>query len=154
MKKLAHSVELSVFITEEEEDHTEALTGKLSSLVPFSLEEEKVKLVRQAATGFNERMILIAKITLTTWRHVRAVLEHIRDSLSEQQRALILRQARSRLDRENRFYLRFDKNALLEKDKLELTDSGECFHIRITFAVYPKTEGAALKAVEEWLGSE
>lgn len=154
MKKLAHSVELSVFIMEEEEDHTEALTVKLSSLVPFSLEKEKVKLVRQAATGFNERMILIVKITLTTWRHVRAVLEHLRDSLSEQQRAIILSQARSRLDEENHFYLRFDKNALVEKDKLELTDSGECFHIRIAFAVYPKTEEAALKAVEDWLKSE
>ncbi len=154
MKKLAHSVELSVFIMEEEEDLTEALTGKLSSLVPFSLEEEKIHLVRQAATGFNERMILIMKITLTTWRHVRAVLKHIRDSLSGQQRALILRQARSRLDEENRFYLRFDKNALTEKDTLVLTDSGECFHLRIAFAVYPKTEEAALKAVEEWLKPE
>lgn len=151
MRKLAHRVELSVFIKGEETDALKATTEKLCSLVPFDLDEEKIKLETQTAKGFSEHLIVIERLVLTKWRHVRAVLEHIRDLLSEEQKATLLRQMRSRLDEESHFYIRFDKNALLENNKLLLTDSGDCFHARITLAVYPKTEEATLKVVEEWL---
>lgn len=154
MKKLAHRVELSVFIKEEETGALEATTEKLCSFFPLDLDEEKLKLETLTAKGFNEHLIIIKKLVLTKWRHVRAVLEHIMGLLSEEQKATLLRQMRSRLDEESHFYIRFDRKALMEKDQLLLTNSGDCFHIKITLAAYPKTEEAALKIVEEWLSEK
>ena len=152
MRKIAHRIELSVFIKEEEAEQEKDILEALRSLVPFDLGEEKVRLEMQKAKGFNERAILIARIVLGKIRHVRAGLEHIRESLSPQQRSMILDQAHSRLDDDNNFFIRLDKRSLLDKNRLTLTDSGECFHLKIGLVAYPKTKGAALEAVTEWLG--
>ncbi len=151
MRTLAHRVELSVFVREEESPRKEEFIGALRSLVPFRLEEEKVAVESQAVQGFNEKRILIARIILQKARHVRAFMDALRERLSAAQKALLREQASSRLDKESNFFVRLDREALLE-NKLHLTDSGDCYHLKMGIAVFPSTPEAALAAVDEWLG--
>jgi len=51
------------------------------------------------------------------------------------------------MDSYNNFYVRIDKDKFL-KDKYIITDSGNCIHIKITVAAFPKTKDNAKKEIE------
>ncbi|MBU2560861.1 MAG: hypothetical protein KKD17_01070 [Nanoarchaeota archaeon] len=147
--KLAHNVKLSVFAHEGED--TGKISEALKGLCPFDLEKEKVALKTTIATGFKERKITIFEVFLKKERHTTRFLNHLKENLSEGHVNLIRSQAESRLDSELNFFIRLDKAKLLKENKFYLTDSGDCFHIRISLAAYPANREAGLKVVEEWL---
>ena len=147
--KIAHNVKLSVFAYEEED--AEAIRQKLLELVPLDLEQEKLELKQTNATGFQERKIMIYEILLEKERHTTKFLAHLKERLSQDQRSLLLKQAESRLDQDIDFFIRLDKQRLLQDSEFWITDSGDCFHIRISVAAYPANREAGLKVVEEWL---
>ncbi len=144
--KLAHQVKLSVFIKEEED--REKIFNKLISLVPFNLKEEKIKLNEDTAMGFNNKKIKTYEIVLEKDRHINPFLEKLKESLSQEQKELLLKQADSRLDEELHFFIRLDKEKLLQ-DEFWITDSGNCFHIRISIAAFPAKREKALAIVKE-----
>ncbi|MBW2972538.1 hypothetical protein KY359_05875 [Candidatus Woesearchaeota archaeon] len=149
--KLAHNMTLSVFSYESDGEDTEQIAAALASLCPFDLEQEKLSVKRTSATGFQERKIIILELTLTKERHTTKFLEHLKSSLSQSNRSLLLRQAESRLDNELNFFIRLDKPKLLADNRFWLTDSGDCFHIKISVAAYPANRDAGLKVIREWL---
>jgi RNA binding exosome subunit len=135
--RLAHNIVLSVFIKPEED--AQSIEKAFLSLVPLDLAQEKIKLERTTAEGFEQRKIKILTIRLTKHRHIQAVLERLNENLSETEK--------ERLRTENRthdltFYMRLDKKAAQE-GKYSLTDGGECIHIKLVLAAYPKTDEAA-----------
>ncbi|MBW2997870.1 hypothetical protein KY349_06025 [Candidatus Woesearchaeota archaeon] len=146
--KIAHNVKLSVFA--HEEDDEKQVEQAFLSLMPFDLEQEKLKLSRTAATGFKERKITILEIILTKEKHTSKLLTFLKQGLSDDQRQLLLNQADSRLDNELNFFIRLDKPKLLNNE-FWITDEGNCFHIRISVAAYPKKREAALGVIESWL---
>jgi len=143
--KLVNNVKLSVFCKEGEDE--ELITKKLCEFVPFNLEEEKVGLGKSTAFGFGEKKIGILEIMLEKDRHMKKFIESLNSRLNEEQKALIRLQADSRLDERLNFFLRFDKEKLVNEGTLWLTDSGNCFHIRINIAAFPRSREAALKIV-------
>lgn len=68
--------------------------------------------------------------------------------MDESQKKNIVMQIESRLGKNLDFFMRFDKEAWINEKKLILTDSGKCFHIRLSVAVFPKKRYAALKLVK------
>jgi len=68
--------------------------------------------------------------------------------LVNEQRELILRQAETRLDREFNFFIRFDKEKLVNENKYWITDSGNCFHIKMNIACFPRKREQALKIIQ------
>ena len=146
--KIAHNVKLSVFSHEEEDD--EKIKQALLSLLPFNLEQEKLQLTRTKATGFRERKIIILEIMLTKEKHISKFLKHLKQNLSDDQRRLLLSQVESRLDKELDFFIRLDKQKLLN-NQFWITDAGNCFHIKLSIAAYPAKREAGLKVVQEWL---
>ncbi len=70
-------------------------------------------------------------------------------NLDKKQKELILKQSESRLDESLDFFIRFDKEEWIDKNKLELTDSGKCFHLKINVAAFPRKREAGLKIVNE-----
>ena len=48
------------------------------------------------------------------------------------------------------FFIRLDKEKLLKED-YEVTDSGECFHIKLHIAAFPSKRAIALEAIEKLL---
>ena len=144
--KLAHQIKISVFIHEEED--REAVYNKLLSLVPFNLKEEKIKLNEDTATGFNNKKIKTYEIVLEKDRHINGFLEKLKESLSQEQKELLIKQAESRLDNERNFFIRLDKEKLLNNE-FWVTDSGNCLHIMISIAAFPAKREKALEVLNE-----
>lgn len=147
--KLANSIRISVF-AKEDEDESRIEEG-LKSVIPLDFEREKISVERKTSIGFNERKIRILGILLQKDRHINAFLEFLGGKLGERQKGLLLRQKESRLDSELYFFIRLDKEKLLNGEFF-ITDSGSCYHIRISIAAFPKSRLDALGVVERIFG--
>ena len=134
--KLAHTIILSVFAKESEDSIK--LAEKLVELISLDLDEEKISLNKGLATGFNNKQIRIFEIILTKQRHINKFLNFFNNNLSQEQKQLLIEQQESRLDSDLTFFIRLDKDKLVNENKYQLTDSGNCFHIKIVLAAYPK----------------
>lgn len=144
--KLAHQIKISVFIHEEED--REKIFNKLISLVQFDLKKEKIKLNEDTAMGFNNKKIKTYEIVLEKNKHINGFLEKLKESLGKEQKELLLKQAESRLDEDLHFFIRLDKEKLLN-DEFSITDSGNCFHIRISPAAFPAKRELAMEVLNQ-----
>lgn len=145
--KWAHKITISVFAKPEEQQNT--IKEALEKLVPFNLEQAKIKTETQKAESFDDRIIEIHKITLTKESHTNDFLQFLLDTLTQEQKDLLLSQAESRLDAEYDYFIRIDKQKWIEDRQIWLTDSGNCYHIKITLAAYPKNREKALDLVKK-----
>jgi len=150
--KLAHSIRLSVFIKPEDIAQDLEIEKKvmncLKSLLPFDLEAEKIKIEKEVVVGFNNRNISILKLELVKESHTSMFIKNLLTKLNHDQRSLLLRQAESRLDENLDFFIRLGKDELL-RGNYYITETGECFHIRIGIAAFPKKREAALEIIEQ-----
>ena len=146
--KVAHSVHASVFSHEKGNEDSSKILSSLLDFFPFSLEDEKLKANKTIAHGFNEKNIIISEVVLLKDRHIRLFLDKLKEGMDVEMRQKIMLQAVSRLDDSLDFFLRFDKKAWMESKKLVLTDSGECFHIKINIAAFPKKKEIALSIIK------
>ncbi|MEK6869752.1 MAG: RNA-binding domain-containing protein, partial [Nanoarchaeota archaeon] len=121
---------------------------KFLQLFPFSLKDEKIELKKSNAEGFEDKNIAIFEVTLEKEKHTTQFIENLVKNLDEEQKNLILKQMESRLDNELNFFLRFDKDEYLKNSKLVLIDSGNCFHIMISVAAFPRKREIALGIVK------
>ena len=145
--KFANNIKLRVFIKPEED--AVQIEKKFLELLPFDLEKEKLTPEKKTATGFSQKQITIIEITLAKDRHTNSFIRHLVENLSHETKELILRQAESRLDDELNFFLRFDKAKLLEENKFWLTEKGDCFHIKINIASFPRKKERALEIIRK-----
>jgi hypothetical protein len=143
--KLAHNVQLRVFV-KPSDDETKTKNALLS-LLPPNLEKEKIKLNRQIATGFNEQKIIIYEVLLCKDRHINQFLEQLKQKLSSEQKELILKQ-KNRIDQDCNLFIRLDKEKLIN-NHFWITDSGNCYHLKISLACFPKSKEKAYAVVKE-----
>ncbi len=137
--KLANNTGIRAFCKEGEDK--ELLLEKLKLLLPFDVQDEKIKIEEQTAEGFDEKRIVIISVILTKDRQINAFIDNLLSRLGDEKKTL-LEQLESRLDSELNFFIRLDKEMLL-KDKFVLTDSGNCYHIKISMAAFPKRRETA-----------
>lgn len=149
--KQAHLIKLSVFINEAE--NFQEIKDKFLGFLPFNLDEEKIKLNEKRALGFWEKEITILEVTLTKRKHIKDFLENLLEKIEEKEKNIILEQAESRLDENLNFFLRFKKDEFIKNNKLVLTDSGKCFHIKMSIAAFPKKREIGIKIVKEIFGT-
>ena len=145
--KYAHLIKLSVFSHENED--SQPILDALLEFFPFNLEDNKVQIKKTSAEGFNERKIEILEVTLAKTNLINQFLKNLLKSLDKGQKNMVLQQAGSRLDKNLDFFLRFDKDAWLNGKKLAITDSGECFHLKISIAAFPKKGELALNVIND-----
>ena len=69
-------------------------------------------------------------------------------------KSMIISQLESRLDSGLHFFLRIDKETWINERKIMITDSGSCFHMRISVAAFPKKREIALKLMKELFSKE
>ena len=146
---IAHSVSIRVFCGQEE--NQEEIINGLKILVPFDFEKEKIELQQQKALGFNDRRIDVFEIVLAKNRHISSFLENMLQKISETDKHLLLRQLDSRVDDKSSFFIRLDKESLAKRSDLLVTDSGNCYHIKIKIAAFPSNKGNAMKVAESFL---
>ncbi len=142
--KFVHTVKITVFSKDEVN-----LLSPLLSFFPFNLEKEKIKVEKTAADGLEDKKIMVYKVILTKERHTNQFIKHLIERLDDKQKELISGQLESRLDNELNFFLRFDKDELIKENKLKLTDTGNCFHIKMSIAAFPAKRENALAVVKE-----
>lgn len=143
--KYAHFAKLTVFSYEHED--SESILKAFLDFFSFSLEKNKVELKKRSAAGLNERSITIFEAILAKNSLISQFLDNLLGKLDESQKDIILGQSESRLDANLDFFLRFDKEEWLNERKLVLTDSGKCFHLKISMAAFPKKREIALNLV-------
>ena len=137
---IAHHVAVTVFASGDEEA---TLLG-LAKLFPFSMTDEKITIERQRAEGFRERIITVLRVRLAKQRQIRAFLEQLFSHLDLE---TLRRQLESRLDEHLDFFIRLDKPALISGD-WQLTDGGDCYHLRISVAAFPHTREVAIGVLQ------
>jgi len=147
--KYAHFVKAKVFSYEKDNEDERPILDKFLQLFPFNLEDEKISLKKTNAEGFKENKITIFEVDLKKQKHINDFVSNLIKKLDEEQKKLILGQAETRLDENLDFFLRFDKGEYLNNDKLILTDSGNCFHIKISIAAFPKKRNIGLEILKK-----
>jgi len=148
--KLVNNILLTVFCREEE--NSQQILNVMKGLCPFDLDSENVEVKKETALGFNEKKITIFKIFIEKEKHTNEFINKLKQELSDEQKQLLLRQLSSRLDDESYFYIRLDKEKLIMEKRLWITDSGNCFHLKLSIAAFPKKREIAEKIVNEILG--
>ena len=150
--KLAHQIKSKVFSYEKHNDDDKLILDKFLQLFPFNIKDERIELKKINALGINERKIAIFEVILEKEKHTSKFLENLKENLDEDQKKLIISQLESRLDVNLDFFLRFDKNEYLKNNKLKITDSGNCFHIEISVAAFPKKREIGLGIIRKVFG--
>jgi len=145
--RLANNILLTVFCKEDED--SQQILNVMKGMFPFDLDAENIEVKRETAFGFNEKKITIFRIFLEKEKHITEFISNLRQALSEEQKQLLLRQLSSRLDDELYFYIRFDKEKLVMEKRLWITDSGNCFHMRMSITAFPKKREIAEKMLQE-----
>ena len=140
--KLMHSIKLTVFSYEHE--NSDEILNSFLKFFPFSLEENKIKPVKRNATGFGDSKIEIFEVLLIKTSLINQFLDFILENLDDVQKGTLIQQAESRLDENLDFFIRFDKDSWVKNEKLELTDSGKCFHLKMSVAAFPTKREVAL----------
>ncbi|MCK5282691.1 MAG: hypothetical protein KAK00_04750 [Nanoarchaeota archaeon] len=144
--KNIHHIWLTVY--SKPEDNESEIIENLKKFISFNLEKEKVNISRKSAASVEERKIVIFQIHLEKSRHINQFVKDINSMLKPEQKELLLNQKESRLDSENHFFIRFDKDKLLKENKFFITDKGNCYHLKMSIAAFPSTRENALKVVE------
>ena len=143
--RLANNIKISVFI--KPEDDEPAVKKHLLALIPFDFEQEKLVLQRNMVTGFNQREIIILEVDFQKERLTNKFLEFLKSRFNDQQKESILKQE-NRLDEGCNLFIRLDKQKLLAGEYW-IIDSGDCYHIRISIAAFPKKRERAKQVVEK-----
>ncbi len=131
------------------EEDVEAIRKGIIALVPFDMEKAKVQLQVQNAEGFDHRTIKIFTIILTKEAHTNDFLDFFLIKLTDEQKRLLISQTESRLDDNLDFFIRIDKDRWIAEREIWLTDTGYCFHIKLSLAAYPKNRQTAHTVVEK-----
>jgi RNA-binding protein len=135
MEKLVHSISLNVF--ERQAENLPSIYEVFHRFLPLDFEKNRIVIDHQQLEGFSD---IIHSLTLQTTanRHNLLVLETLFTNLTKNDINLLDQQKESRLNDDGVFYIRLDKSLLLQSI-FQLTDSGDCFHIKIKLAAYPAT---------------
>ncbi len=144
--KNIHHIWLTVY--SKPEDNESEIIENLKKFISFNLEKEKVNISRKSAASVEERKIVIFQIHLEKSRHINQFVKDLNSMLKPEQKELLLNQKESRLDSENHFFIRFDKDKLLKENKFFITDKGNCYHLKMSIAAFPSTRENALKVVK------
>ncbi|MBI2108222.1 hypothetical protein HYT54_03785 [Candidatus Woesearchaeota archaeon] len=147
--KLANRIEITVFSYHDE--RSDMISEGIAGLLPFNLEDEKLAVQTSTAGGFNEKPITTFKLVLIKGAHTSKFLKHILGLLDSHGKKTLLSQLDSRIDEDLNFYLRIGKDEWLQDRKLAITDSGKCFHIKVSMAAFPRKRENAIKLISGWL---
>lgn len=111
-------------------------------LIPFSKEElEGAKLKEEETEDLFIRSVIFDKQRL-----IRPFMRHFRDILHEEDVHTLMREADERIA-----FPHYELILRLDKKTLRLTGGGNCFHIKMTVAAFPKTQQNVKEKVLMWL---
>lgn len=144
MDKKFNIIEISVFFEGKD------IEPELYGLFPYNLEEEKIEVKPKVIYGFDDKEILVCNIKLVRNQLMNLFWDSLLEKMTQTEISLLMSQISSRTDDQGHFFIRFDKDAL-KKGILKLTDEGNCYHIKLSVASYPKTKEKVIEIIEKML---
>lgn len=150
MSKLVHNITITVFEKDDEKipDHNEIFRY----ILPVDFTKEKVTVSVETVQGFRQQSIHIIRLKTLKNRHNKEVLNTIFSELQIRDKRKIGEQYLTRLNNEGYFFIRLKKKDILEKRFL-LTESGNCYHIKIKLAGFPANFDQFVNAAKMLLDS-
>jgi RNA binding exosome subunit len=145
--KFANNIHIRVFCRKDE-DEVKILDG-LKKIINFSddvLKDEKLEIKKTEAKGFDEK-IKIFEFKVEKSRHINHLLKNLNEQLTTADKERLCEQE-NRLDENLDFYIRLSKPLILE-NLFELTETGDCYHIKINIAAFPKNKETAKDKIKE-----
>lgn len=135
--KNAHYITVRVFIKpEEDEEKIKQTIQDIIGVDEKHFEKERVEVKKETVLGFQDRKIQKVMVTLHKNNKINDFLQRLNNNLNDED-LLALRKQDNRIDDDMNFYLRLRKKELLNGTYV-LTDKGNCYHVKINLATYPK----------------
>lgn len=145
MPKLIHNIVVTVF--EKSKEKIENHEKIFQFLLPVDFRKENVDVSIESVEGFNQQIIYILRLKTEKSSHNKCLVNMLFSNLSEKDRKRIGKQYLTRLSSEGYFFIRLKKDKLLHQ-KFELTDGGDCYHIKIKLAGFPAKWDEFVKTAE------
>lgn len=150
--KYCHTITVNVFVKPEDildnPKIKENSKNAIISLLPLDWDIEQIEMQETKVEGFEGRQILIYELKLHKEKETNAFLKNVLSKLSTEQKSILKTEKELRLDENDDFFIRLDKKKLID-GIYELTTSGDCFHIRMNIAAFPKNRKVAMKVIDE-----
>src|SRR3989338_1254858 len=126
MQKDVHRVALRVFWKPGED-----ISSSYQKIMPFSSKElEQVILTEEESEDLYQRSVIIERKRL-----IASFMTNLFNVLDEEDKHTIVTEIDERIDNAH-----FELFLRLDKKTLRLISGGNCFHIKLTVAAYPKTK--------------
>ncbi|MFT4311145.1 MAG: RNA-binding domain-containing protein [Candidatus Woesearchaeota archaeon] len=113
-------------------------------IIGLNLKQEKIEVIEDINKGFENKNIYVYTCTITKKRQVKSFIKNLNEAIID--KSFINQE--NRLDDYLRFFLRLDKKAL-KKEIFELVEHGDCYHITMQVAAYPKKKDVAREVIKE-----
>jgi len=134
MAKLIHNISVTVF--EKNKDNIKQCKEAFTYLLPLDFEKEKIHVSLESVEGLQQKTISILQVKTTKKRHNELLMQTLFSKLNDIDKKRIGKQYLTRLNQDGHFFIRLKKKQFL-KNNFVLTDSGDCFHIKIKLAGFP-----------------
>lgn len=144
--KYVHNIVISGFIKEHEDD--KAIKEILMHLLPEDANNQGITLEEEKVSIDETQKMSIVRVRISKEKQCKETITILKQLLGEKQCAVIKKQE-NRVDENGFLYLRLDKQVLLESGEAKLVDHGNCIHIKILLAAYPKTKERALQVAKD-----
>ena len=154
MVKKAHTVTISAFFRNDEHRFTkEQLQESITSFIPETIDTEDFKkegisLVQEDLSIEDGVDIIKFELTFSKDRNINPLLAQLKELLGEEQSHQVVAQE-NRIDDNGNCYVRLQKEEWVLNNNTVLTDEGDCIHLKIVTACFPKNKEAARKVVQE-----
>jgi RNA binding exosome subunit len=136
--KLIHNIKISVLFDEK---NKEVIKNTLLKILPKEtiedLNNKKLKISEELIKGENNLMMY--KLNITKNKQCNLFFENLINNLDKE---YLEDKITKRIDENCKLFIRLDKDNLAS-DKYNLTYCGNCFHIKMTIASYPKKKEIA-----------
>lgn len=152
--KYVHNVTVTVFVKQEQlienPQINDIIKSKIKEMLPIDWEKNKPDYKQTKAEGLSANTITIHELKIHKEKETNIFIKEVLSHLIKEQKELLLKEKELRLDENDDFYIRLDKEKLLQKE-YSITTSGDCFHIKMNIASFPKKRENALKVIDEML---
>lgn len=136
--KIIHNIKISVlFLNSEEEQIENALLKLLPKQTKKDLENKKNEIIKENVS--DESNLIMYKLKIVKNKQCNLFFENLINNLEDES---IIEKIKKRIDEKCKLFIRLKKDELI-KNNYKLTYCGDCFHIKMTIASYPKKQKIA-----------
>ncbi len=138
---------ITVRVYSKEEENGEEIKNSIISMFPFDVVELKLLNISRNA-GFNKKTITEYRVELGKKNQIGEFIGSLNEKLTKEQKEFLINTFDARFNDDFELFIRLFKSELI-RGNYQITDSGDCFHIKMTVTAFPHTKEVAKKNVEE-----